>query len=132
MLKELVENSKLLVNTLGYKVFDLVNDEENKADGPIYYIKAARGANGKGILVSDGFAVLKGSIIASNVTPSYPLGSSKRRSILLENGIINSSFEFTKDYVFSSPSLAAEIVMGRSANGLTKWKTEDGKCLKDS
>lgn len=131
MLKEFIENSKLLVNTLGYKVFDLVNDEEKKEATPIFYIRAARGANGKGIIVSDGFAVLKGSIIADSVTPSYPIGNIKRRSILIENGVINSKNEFTKDYVFTSPSLAADIIMGRHANGLTEWKTEDGKCLKD-
>jgi hypothetical protein len=38
---------------------------------------------------------------------------------------------FLKDYVFSSSSAAAIIVMGRSANGLTKWKLRDGKTVKE-
>ncbi|MBV5334912.1 MAG: DUF4357 domain-containing protein, partial [Sulfuricurvum sp.] len=35
------------------------------------------------------------------------------------------------DYLFSSPSAAAAIVMGRSANGLTEWKSKSGKSLKE-
>ena len=39
-------------------------------------------------------------------------------------------FKLTKDYLFSSPSAAAAIVMGRSANGLNEWKSKDGRVLK--
>ena len=35
------------------------------------------------------------------------------------------------DYIFSSPSAAAAIVLGRNANGLTEWKLKDGKTLKE-
>jgi hypothetical protein len=37
---------------------------------------------------------------------------------------------FTKDAEFSSPSAAAAVIHGGSANGLTAWKTEGGKSLK--
>ena len=129
MLREFIENTKLLVNTLGYKVFDLIQTEKN-IDSPVFHIIAARGANGRGIIVSDGFAVLKGSVIASSVTNSYSASSAKRRNFLIEQGIINAEYTFVKDYVFNSPSSAADIVMGRSANGLTEWKTDDGRILK--
>lgn len=128
-LEGFINDTKLLVNTLGYKVFDLI-DEDSSKDSPLFYIKAARGANATGKIVSDGFAVLKGSAIASSVTNSYSSGSNKRRQYLIDNGIIDSDFIFVKDYVFNSPSSAADIVMGRSANGLTEWKTEEGQLLK--
>ena len=35
------------------------------------------------------------------------------------------------DYIFSSPSTAAVMVMGRNANGLSEWKLKDGKTLKE-
>ena len=35
------------------------------------------------------------------------------------------------DHLFSSPSMAADIVLGRSANGRTEWKTADGITLKE-
>lgn len=36
-----------------------------------------------------------------------------------------------EDLLFSSPSLAATITMGRSANGLTEWKNINNKTLKE-
>ena len=38
---------------------------------------------------------------------------------------------WTEDHVFSSPSTAAVMVLGRNANGLTEWKLKDGTTLKD-
>ena len=35
-----------------------------------------------------------------------------------------------EDVLFSSPSYAAMFVVGKSANGLTSWKTKDGRTLK--
>jgi hypothetical protein len=37
---------------------------------------------------------------------------------------------FTKDAEFSSPSAAAAVVHGGSANGLVAWKTKEGISLK--
>lgn len=35
-----------------------------------------------------------------------------------------------EDVLFFSPSYAAMFVIGKSANGLTSWKDEDGHSLK--
>jgi hypothetical protein len=37
---------------------------------------------------------------------------------------------FSQDYVFSSPSTAAAVVLGRSANGRVEWKDSQGRMLK--
>ena len=34
------------------------------------------------------------------------------------------------DHLFSSPSAAAAVIMGRSANGLVEWKDLAGRDLK--
>ena len=132
MLEEFINNTKLLVNTLGYKVFDSV--EENVKSKPAidnyFYINAARGACGQGLIVSDGFAVLKGSKIANPVSTSMSSSLIKFREKLLNIGIIDSNYCFAKDYIFTSPSLAAAIIMGRNANGRTEWKTKTHKTLK--
>ena len=132
MLEEFIENTKLLVNSLGYKVFDSI--EENVKSKPIvnnyFYITAARGAIGKGVIISDGFAVFKGSKIANPVSASMADSLIKLREKLIKNMIIDENYCFIKDYVFTSPSLAAAIVMGRNANGRTEWKTKDRKTLK--
>ena len=132
MLQEFISNTKLLVNTLGYKTFDSLEESSMKRqNNQVYlYINAARGADAKGIVVADGFAVLKGSSISSTTVPSMPTNLIQLQANLIAKGIINSQFQFTKDHIFTSPSLAASIVMGRNANGRTEWKTADNKSLK--
>lgn len=133
MLLEFIDNAKLLVNTLGYKVFETIADssirQTNTQD--YFFITAARGADAKGLIVSDGFAVLKGTKIANSTVPSMSANLVKLRNSLIEKGIIDEKFEFTKDYIFTSPSLAAAVVLGRNANGRTEWKNNKHKSIKD-
>lgn len=134
MLLEFIENTKLLVNSLGYKVFETFDNDNTKIttnEPCFFYINATRGANAKGVLVSDGFVVLKDSIAANTTVQSMPTSLIKLRSTLIDKKIIDENCKFTRDYVFTSPSLAASIVMGRSANGRTEWKTKDNKTIKE-
>jgi hypothetical protein len=39
--------------------------------------------------------------------------------------------EFTQDYLFNSPSTAAGVAQGRSANGRIDWKDDRGRTLKE-
>ena len=133
MLLEFISNAKLLVNTLGYKIFDTIEDSSVKKQNSqiLFYIQAARGADAKGVIVADGFAVLKDSAIVTTTVPSMSDSLNRLRTELIEKGIIDSSFHFSKDHIFTSPSLAAAVVMGRNANGRTEWKTTDHKSIKD-
>ena len=129
-MEEFIENIKLLVNTLGHKVFEDKREFTSSAKPKeLLYIKAARGCDAKGEQTSEGFLVLKGSKVAETMTPSSSPSIIKIKQDLEDKQIIINS-EFVDDYLFSSPSYAAAIVMGRSANGLTEWKTADGKILK--
>lgn len=132
MLQEFISNTKLLVNALGYKTFDTLEDSAVKRQNNqvYFYIKAARGADARGVAVAGGFAVRKGSSIATDTVPSMPPNLLQLRKQLMETGVIDSDYHFTKDHIFTSPSLAASIVMGRSANGRTEWKTRDNRSLK--
>ena len=133
MLSEFIENARLLVNTLGYKVFYRIDTSvvENENSGEVFYIVAARGADAKGFLVPDGFMVIKGSKIAKDTAPSIANSLVNLRNKMLEKNIINQDFVFATDYMFTSPSLAASIVMGRNANGRTEWKNINNKSIKD-
>lgn len=97
----------------------------------IFYIKAARGADALGLVVSDGFAVFKGSQIAESTTPSMSVSLQRLRQKLIDEKVIDKINTFTKDHVFTSPSLAASIVMGRNANGKTEWKNDKGNTMND-
>lgn len=135
MLKEFIGNAKLLVNTLGYKVFDTIEEttvQYAHTAQPYFYLKAARGADAKGLLVSDGFAVLQGSSVASSTVASMPNCLQKLRDSLLKRGIIGQDFKLTRDDIFTSPSLAASVVTGRSANGRTEWKNNEHKSIKET
>jgi hypothetical protein len=84
-------------------------------------------------MTNEGFAVLKDSEIATSTTKSFPENLKNLRNELIKQGVIKNREDkliFKDDYLFSSPSSAAAIVMGRSANGLTEWKLKDGKILK--
>ena len=107
MLLEFISNAKLLVNTLGYKIFDTIEDSSVKKQNSqiLFYIQAARGADAKGVIVADGFAVLKDSAIATTTVPSMSDSLNRLRTELIEKGIIDSSFHFSKDHIFTSPSL---------------------------
>jgi hypothetical protein len=62
---------------------------------------------------------------------STPLASRRR---LIEDGTLvedGDHLKFTRDSEFSSPSAAATVVHGGSANGLLAWKTTGGKTLKE-
>ena len=133
-MEEFIDYIKMLVNTLGHKVFDEKREFKPKQKQETFFIKAARNAAGQGEPTSDGFVVFKGSkaaaIIVNSMSPSFI----KLRQRLIDDGVlVNQSefFEFSDDYIFSSPSTAAVMVMGRNANGLTEWRNNEGKTLKD-
>lgn len=129
-MEEFIENIKILISTLGHKVFEEKREIKPTNQQETFYSKGARGADARGEPTSDGFVVLKGSKVAGSTVPSITSNFKRLREELIENGIIienNGIFEISEDYVFSSPSTAAVIVLGRNANGLTEWKLKDKK-----
>jgi hypothetical protein len=57
-----------------------------------------------------------------------------QRNRLIEEGVLtekNGKWVFGKDTEFSSPSAAAAVIHGGSANGLIAWKDKNGKFLKE-
>ena len=56
------------------------------------------------------------------------------RQELIGNGVLAAEaigYRFSQDYVFTSPSNAAAVVLGRSANGRIEWKDAQGRTLKE-
>ncbi len=138
-MEEFFDNTFLLLSTLGFKVFDKVKQDPDKISGTeILYIKTSTGADAQGQMTEEGFVVFKGSKIAEKETPSFKGPQFKgaynlRQTLIQEEGIKKESggLILTKDYLFSSPSTAAMVVLGRSSNGRTEWKTTAGVKLKD-
>lgn len=141
-MEEFLDNIKMLVNTLGHKVFESKREiqiesnstQNNQKINDLFIIKGVRGADAYGKPTSDGFVVLKDSKIASKTVNSFTQTFVNLRAKLVDEKVIlieNEISYLPEDYIFSSPSAAASIVMGRTANGLVEWKLQDGTTLKD-
>lgn len=133
-MEEFIEYVKMLVNTLGHKVFEEKREIKPSQKQNLFYIKAARSADALGEPTSDGFVVLKNSKAAATIVNSMTSNFTKYRQKMIDDSVLldrGEFLEFSDDYIFSSPSTAAAIVMGRNANGLTEWKNKGGKTLKE-
>jgi hypothetical protein len=135
-MEEFIEHIKILVNTLGHKVFEEIREikSEQRQELETFFAKGVRGALGQGESTTDGFLVTKGSKVADPIAPSLTPNFVKIRETLLSDGTIikvANKLEFADDFLFSSPSGAASIIMGRNANGLIEWKLASGITLKD-
>ncbi len=95
-----------------------------------------KGLKASGHLTPTGFVVLKGSQAVLKERASahqYPY-TLVSRNRLIEDGTLveeREHLKFTRDAEFSSPSAAATVVHGGSANGLLAWKSKGGKTLKE-
>jgi hypothetical protein len=94
-----------------------------------------KGAEGRGQRTANGFVVFHGSTAVLEERPSaenYPYVLAQRKQLIAEGALTEKDglLVFTRDVEFTSPSAAAAVVHGGSANGLTAWKTEGGKSLK--
>lgn len=95
-----------------------------------------KGAEARGRRTPDGFVVFRRSTAVLQERDSakkYPYVLTLRNQ-LIDNGTLiknDGFYEFTKDTEFSSPSAAAAVIEGGSANGLIEWRTEDGRVLKE-
>jgi Domain of unknown function (DUF4357) len=134
-MEEFLENIRLLTNTLGHKAFEEKRDstQTQKDKQEVFYLKGARDADAQGEASVDGFVVYKGSIASLETVKSFPTSLIRLRTKLIESSVIAKDIHqliFSEDYIFSSPSTAAMIVLGRPANGLLEWKTDNGRTLK--
>ena len=134
IMSEYLSNLKILVNTMGHKLLEPLS-ESKEDEKEIYFIKSARGSNGKAIVTNEGVVVLAGSEIAVEIAPSMSRAFRRMRQRIIDKGIIqksNGKLVFCQDYLFASPSSAAAVVMGRNANGPKAWKDKNGKSIRDN
>ena len=129
-MEEFIDNVKIIINTLGYKVLEPVPHADEKT---VYLYCKGSGANAKGFISSGGFTVLKGSKVSDHMVSSFELrGRSyfNLRNKLVDDGIIVNDI-FEKDYEFNAPSAASAVILGRTSNGNVDWKNNEGKSLKE-
>lgn len=129
-MEEFIDNVKILINTLGYKVLVPV---PQATDDTIYLFCKGSGALAKGFISPGGFTVLKGSTVSDHTVPSLETRGKtyyKLRNALVKDGTIVDRV-FTRDYEFNAPSAASAVILGHTSNGNVDWKTADGVKLRD-
>lgn len=89
-----------------------------------------------GYLTPNGIVVLAGSsavLTERSSAKKWPSVMAQRNKLIEEDGLVQNGdkYDFVKDTEFSSPSSAAAVIHGGSANGLTAWVNKDGKSLKN-
>ena len=134
---EIHETAATLLATLGQPIFEPLTHNASTGDGKpkpteLFYCKGPD-ASGVGEYTSEGFVVHKGSTArVGNVASIQGTSQERFRAQLVTDGVLTqqgSQYVFTRDTLFSSPSMAAIAVLGRSANGWIEWKTEQGQTL---
>lgn len=139
-MEEFVDYSKVIMGTLGYKSFEPVISKSYTEKQFIPYatdanhiplhlernIKNVGKVEAEGSQTSEGFVVFSGSRISPQDDNTIPTVIKERR----KSAPIDADGILREDLLFTSPSYAAMFVIGKSANGLTSWKTQDGTTLK--
>ncbi len=146
-LRQFKEDIFLILGTLGYpginkkaRIFVQKDLKETKwqpeslEDYTFELKRKKKGVLAHLVPTNNGLMLLKG---AKFIEPTESFlndpglrSSRNRRNKLLEEGSLVKEGDYwnlTKDVLFKSPSGAAEVVLGRSANGRVEWTTSDDK-----
>lgn len=130
---EVLETADVLLGTLGFPVFDPPVHLGSHDDSHIFFCRRG-GAEARGVYNEEGFVVLAGSIARAEVMTASLASVAPRREELLASGALVAKPDglvFTRDVPFTSPSAAAAVVCGGSANGWVEWKNAAGRTLDD-
>jgi len=130
-----LQNMLGILPVLGIHAFESDAGGQTRSGGPTLTCQG-KGITATGEETSRGFKVFAGSFAAkaevASLRDHFPR-TCEHRAELLKNGVLVPNGErlhFTQDFTFTSPSLAAAVVLGRTANGRIEWKSADGKTLK--
>jgi hypothetical protein len=133
-----LEEMLLIYPLLGLTAFEVPHIEspaKGKTGAPDAVLSLkAKGIIARGYERAEGFVVLAGSTAVQQTLDSCPAGSATLRNSLVKQGLLvpdGELLKLTQDYTFNSPSTAASVMLGSSANGRLMWKDSQGRTLKE-
>ena len=138
-LDEIVENTLMIIGTLGYRVFVPMTKEvsQDLTDNHSTYLYLKRKTKKSNKVIeatcertTEGFVVLEGSQVEIKDSPYLPASLKEMRQNLIASRVIQDGVLREKQ-LFSSPSYAAAFLLGMQTNGRTDWKDQDGRTLKE-
>ncbi len=132
-----LDNMLSMLPVLGISAFEVARSAEANTAALTRLFCSGKGLKAEGYESNQGFVVSADSQASLDLTPSMQeqmRGILDLRQDLINNGVlvqIGKHLVFQQNYSFPSPSTAAAIVLGRSANGRTEWKDANGRTLKE-
>ena len=138
-LDEIVENTLMIIGTLGYRVFVPMTKKTSQdlTDNHSTYLYLKRKTKKSNKVIeatcertTEGFVVLEGSQVEIMDSPYLPASLKEMRQNLIASRVIQDGVLKEKQ-LFSSPSYAAAFLLGMQTNGRTDWKDQDGRTLKE-
>lgn len=120
----------LIYPVLGINAFDSVKLKDSKS--PKLYFKMKE-AEAEGREMPEGFVVLAGARARDQVLKALAPARRELRQKLVAQGVLaleNGQLRLRQDYVFNSPTMAASVIGGKDYGGLKRWKTADGRTLR--
>lgn len=138
-LDEIVENTLMIIGTLGYRVFVPMTKEvsQDLTDNHSTYLYLKRKTKKSNKVIeatcertTEGFVVLEGSQVEIKDSSYLPASLKEMRQNLIASRVIQDGVLREKQ-LFSSPSYAAAFLLGMQTNGRTDWKDQDGRTLKE-
>ena len=110
----------------------------NSTVSPIFRLKSARqGVDANAQQIDGEFVILSGSLVvpmwhgvgnAASTQRAYASYRARHEELLADGSIVveNGTARTTRDIVFSSPSTAGAVALGRSCNGRIEWVSAEG------
>lgn len=134
VMEEFIDNIKILINALGYRVLEPVLHKQienvSPLDDEMLSIESGN-VKASGKVTTEGFVVLKGATVnAKTSEKSLTPGAKKLREKYFQEELVK-DLTLTEDVLFSSSSAAADFLLGYSVSGPRIWKNAAGKALKE-
>ncbi|MGD9712384.1 MAG: GIY-YIG nuclease family protein [Thermomicrobiales bacterium] len=131
-MESFLEDMLLIYPLLGLTAFEVVESRVAVKSSERLYLKGLD-AEAQGRATTEGFIVLEGSRGRIDDVPSQHEYVKSLKQDLLQSGVLverAGNIVVTQDYRFESPSTAAAVLLGRTANGRIEWKDSNGRTLR--
>ena len=120
----------LCLPIVGVSFFNKPRSQENRRQD--LFLKG-KGISAQGYEDAGGFVVRSGSQAVKEEVASIHTYLSNQRKALLSHGLLEDDgtvYRLVQDYVFSSPSTASGVLLGRASSGPAEWKDRNGRSLR--
>lgn len=132
-MEEFLDNMKIVLGTLGCEALEPLDVQEDStlADSDRHFYISVGNVTAEGEVTAEGFVVYKGATLneKTNVKSLNKHAAEKRNAIIASDKVEN--LTTTENLLFTSPSAAADFLMGYSVSGPATWKDKKGTPLKD-